>query len=219
MKKTVKEVESHLESALSNQLQDLLKPLVPAGYRAHFYLYDGTGTKKRKNASAENWSPASDQIQIWFSPAAQEDGADQVVAVSERELNPSSTISGSGDKHDDPILDVIRALSLAEHRPGFGFVSLKWFRDTALSGGYEWAKSESIRQEVLREAIARRLILTNKVPNPKDPQFPVTAIRVNRLLPEVQAILGARQEVDSDFHPVEIHGEPMSATIIRERRQ
>jgi uncharacterized protein len=219
MKKTVEEVESQLENALSNQLQDLLKPLVPAGYRARFYLYDRVGTKKRKNASAENWSPASDQIQIWFSPAVQGASADHTTARPVKESQPSNAVSGSGDQHDDPISDLIRALNLAEHRPGFGFVSLKWFRDSVLSAGCEWAKSESTRQDVLRDAIARRFILTNKVPNPKDPQFPVTAIRLNRLLPEVQAILGTKQDTDTDFHPVEIRGEPMSATIIRERRQ
>jgi len=111
-------------------------------------------------------------------------------------------------------------LNLAEHRPGFDFVSLKWFRDAALpAGGYEWAKSDSTRHQVLSDAIARRLILTNKVPNPKDPSFPVTAIRVNRQMPEVMKIIGEAWYADSDFHPVEIRGEPLSATIIRERHR
>jgi hypothetical protein len=57
----------------------------------------------------------------------------------------------------------------------------------------------------------------SKVPNPKSPQFPVTAIRLNRLLPEIQAILG-EQVADSDFRPVDIRGEQLSATVLRERR-
>lgn len=216
MKKTVKEVELQLRSVLGNQLQDLLKPLVPVGYRAHFYLYDRGGKKKRRNASIENWSPVSDQIQIWFSPEAGEDRVDQVVAGSEKEPQPE-TVSRLGARHADPLSDVIRALSLAEHRPGFEFVSLKWFRDSVLAAGYDWATSETTRQEVLRDAIARRLILTNKVPNPRDPQFPVTAIRLNRLMPEVQKILGLSKK-DSDFHPIHIKGEPLSAIVLRERR-
>lgn len=219
MKKTVEEVESQLESAFSSQLRDLLQPLVPAGYRARFYLYDRGGSKKRKNASAENWSGASDQIQIWFSPDGQEARAPQVAGKAARDARPANAVSVSGGNTRGPLSDLIHALSLAEYRPGFEFVSLKWFRDSALPAGYEWAKSESARQEVLRDAIVRRLILTNKVPNPKDPQFPVTAIRLNRLLPEVQELLGTKADADDDFHPVEISGEPMSATIIRERRQ
>jgi len=56
------------------------------------------------------------------------------------------------------------------------------------------------------------------VPNPKSPQFPVTTVRLNRLMPEVKVVLGQNGSSDLDFHPVEIAGEPLSATILRERR-
>ena len=75
------------------------------------------------------------------------------------------------------------------------------------------------QQAVLRSAIEKRLIVVGKVPNPKSPQFPVTTIRVNRLLPEVRAILGGGGDADLEFHPVEIEGEPLSATVIRERHR
>jgi len=71
---------------------------------------------------------------------------------------------------------------------------------------------------VLREAIEKRLVLTNKVPNPKSPQFPVTALRLNRSLPETQAILGTHDTTSSEFQPVAIRGEAISTTILRERR-
>jgi len=61
------------------------------------------------------------------------------------------------------------------------------------------------------------LILVGKVPNPKSPQFPVTSIRLNRLMPEVQEVLGLPKK-DLGFHPIHIKGEPLSATILRERR-
>jgi hypothetical protein len=222
----IEEIESQLQIALSSQLQNLLKPLIPAGYRAYFYLYDKNGRKKPKNAAAENWSPASGKIQIWFYPEEEPVPA----ATTDRGEHPSAAISqtpapGESSQHRatpvGPLADLVRALSLAEQRPGFEFVSLKWFRDSALpDSGYEWAMAEGTRQDLLRAAIARRLILTSKVANPKDPQFPVTAIRLNHLMPEVQKILGeAADPAESDFHPVQIAGEPMSATIIRERRQ
>ncbi len=114
---------------------------------------------------------------------------------------------------------MIRSLDRAEKRPGYPFVSLKWFRDQALPAeGWDWTGSDETRQNVLRIAIEKRLILTSKVPNPKSPQFPVTAIRLNRLMPEVAGVLGEKSE-DWDFHPVEIRGEPLSATILRERRR
>jgi len=118
----------------------------------------------------------------------------------------------------DPISDLVRTLDRTESRPGYQFVALKWFRDVALPAEpFEWVRSDSMRQNVLREAIERRLILTSKVPNPKSQQFPVTAIRLNRILPETQSILGDRVP-DTEFNPVDIRGESLSATVLRERR-
>jgi hypothetical protein len=98
-------------------------------------------------------------------------------------------------------------------------VSLKWFRDMALlSEGYSWANSDTMRRTVLRNVIERRLVFTSTVANPKAPQLPVTAIRLNRLLPEDKKILGGEDDGGLDFDPVEIRGENLSATIVRERR-
>ena len=119
----------------------------------------------------------------------------------------------------DPVSDLVRSLDRAELTPGYDFVSLKWFRDVVLKAeSFDWAQSDAARQAVLRESIERRLVLTSKVQNPKSPQFPVTAIRLNRLLPGTQAILGAESALDSDFDPVEIRGEGLSATVLRQRR-
>jgi len=71
---------------------------------------------------------------------------------------------------------------------------------------------------VLRDAIEKRLVLTSKVPNPKSPQFPLTAIRLNRLFADNQAIPGADHRANPDFSPVDIGGENLSTTILRERR-
>ena len=119
----------------------------------------------------------------------------------------------------DPLPELIRALDRAESRPGYDFIALKWFRDTALAGeGFAWVAVQSTRHEVLREAIDRRLILTHKVANPKSPQFPVTAIRLNRQMPEVEAVLGSKQAVTPGFRPVSLRGDPLSTTVLRDRR-
>ena len=116
------------------------------------------------------------------------------------------------------LCDLIRNLDRAESKPGYGFVALKWFRDAVLPAVRpEWADS-GVRNTALREALDKRFVLTSKVPNPKSPEFPVTAIRVNRSLAETRAILGAPETAAVGFHPVEIRGEPLSGTILRERR-
>jgi hypothetical protein len=117
-----------------------------------------------------------------------------------------------------PEAELLKALDRTESTPGWNFVSLKKFRDEILPAeNIPSIRTDAERQSVIRSAIEKRLILTKPIPNPKSPQFPVTSIRVNRLLPEVQLILGTAK-VDMDFHPIHIKGEPLSATILRERR-
>jgi hypothetical protein len=138
--------------------------------------------------------------------------------IASAAATPPANPAPASDSATDPVSDLIKALDRAESQPGYNFVSLKWFRDAALpSAGFAWTSADSIR-DVLREAIDQRLILTSKVPNPRSPQFPVTAIRLNRLMPKVQAILGTRGEGLPDFQPVPIRGEDLSATVLRERR-
>jgi hypothetical protein len=123
------------------------------------------------------------------------------------------------DTAEERLSDLLRALDRAERRPGYEFVSLKWFRDTALvHEGFAWAGDEFARDDALREAIDRRWILTGKIANPRPPHFPVTTIRLNRELPEVIAVLESGTGHGPDFHPVAIRGQSLSATVLRERR-
>src|SRR5260370_35858180 len=224
MKTTIQDLASRFKDSVSKlrspeyrSLETFLQPLVPKDYRVHVSLLDKSGRKKKKNASANNWSPDSGEIRIFFEPATQSSSSDRVkpesipIPAKSTERKPAMT---SG-----PVSDLIRVLDRTESRPGYEFVALKWFRDVVLTTeGFEWALSDSMRQSVLREAIERRLVLTSKVPNPKSPQFPVTTIRLNRLLPDTQAILGAKGISGSEFDPIEIRGENLSATVLRERR-
>jgi len=211
--KTIEQAELEFEVKVQETLRDLA--LLPEGYRARVRFH-GQKRDKRRTASIERFSPETDSVRISFEPAD---------ADSDTML-PSPTMEKSGaiqaiSKHaaEDPIGDLIRALDRAEGRPGYDFIALKWFRDTALvAEGLSWALSQERRQEVLRSAIENKFVLTSKVPNPKNPEYPVTAIRLNRLLPIVKSLLGQSVTADLDFHPVSIHGEPLSSTILRERR-
>jgi hypothetical protein len=219
---TIEEVESRLEQGLAKlrsteykSLETLLRPLIPRGYRVRVSLLDKNGRKKRKSASADNWSPDLGEVKINFEP-----DVDSSFVIDEQKEAPSiePPTNKRGIVASDPISDLVRTLGRVESRPGYQFVALKWFRDVALPAEtFEWVRLDSMRQNVLREAIERRLILTSRVPNPKSPQFPVTAIRLNRLLPEIQTILGERM-ADTEFSPVDIRGESLSATVLRERR-
>jgi hypothetical protein len=216
----IEELESQLErdfaalrSPAYKALEAIQNKLVPPGYRARISLYDSgpKPRKKKKNASADNWSPQSGEIRISFEPdvqpSAQLPETNAVVA-----LDPV-------DLRSEPIADLIRALDAAESRPGYDFVALKWFRDSALpETKLEWASSESRRQSVLRDTIEQRFVLTNKIQNPRAPRFPTTVIRLNRIHPEVKAILGETKSSDRDFEPVTIRGDSLSETVLRERR-
>lgn len=203
-----------IELRLTRRLPGLLRELgiMSEGYRCEVHLRRGN-RKKRKDAEFEgNWDPDTDSIRIAFSPGEEE----IATAIGDAGTPSEPATLGSAD---DRFSDLVRALDRAERRPGYEFISLKWFRDTALTHeGFSWAADEFTRHDVLREAIDRRWILTSKVANPRPPHFPVTAIRLNRHMPEVQAVLGTRTGSLPAFRPVTIRGESLSATVLRDRR-
>ena len=204
-----------LDSPLKSILQELQYP-VPQNFRLRVSLLDANKRKKRSNAKAENWSPATGRVEIWFEPALPE----QKEATSKTSDKVENVPVSNTKTQPRPIEILLRALDRAERTPGWRFVSLKKFRDELLYEPIEsgaWKPTDVEWQALLNDAIEKRLILTGHVQNPKPPYIPVTTIRLNWSLPEVQAIFGQRSN-DMDFHPVEIHGEPLSATILRERR-
>ncbi len=205
-----------IEFRITPGITDLLRKegMLPDDYECEVHLHRG-GRKKRRNAAFEqNWDPDTDYLRIEFLPAEQKPEGSR----------PSSATDLSGDLANagpaaNPLWDLLRALDRAEGRPGYEFVSLKWFRDTALTfEGFDWAGSENARHDMLREAIERRWILTSKVANPRSPRFPTTAIRLNRQMPEVSAALGRHPGSLPALRPVTIRGESLSATVMRDRR-
>lgn len=215
--KTIKDVEKQVAKEVCEPLKNL--GLLPEGYRCSVRLR-GEQRDKRRTASFndKNWSPETDSICISFKPISEEAEAEPQSVAQNATTIPSNNPAKSIPQVADSLSDLVRALARIESRPGYEFVALKWFRDVALpSEGFSWANADSIRQ-ILRDAIDRRLILVSKVANPKSPQFPVTAIRLNRLMPEVAAILGNKDAGMRDFRPVPIRGENLSVTMLRDRR-
>jgi hypothetical protein len=211
----IDQLEPELAQKLVSPLRNILHELrytIPGQYQLRVSLLDANGRKKRSDASADNWSPESGRIEIRFEPAPEER------KIASPEVSRGEDRKSSSDSLANRPL---RALDRAESTPGWNFVSLKKFRDEILPsepfspGAFQPADVHW--QDAIRSAIEKRLILVGKVPNPKSPQFPVTSIRLNRLMPEVQEVLGLPKR-DLDFHPIHIKGEPLSATILRERR-
>lgn len=202
-----------VESELEHKILDLLRKLkiLSDGYQCEVHLHRGNRKKRRDAEFATSWKPDTDSIRIAFSPMEEEL---EIATAAAASPEPANLIAA-----EDRLADLVRALDRAEGRPGYEFVSLKWFRDTALAhDGYSWALEELARHDVLREAIDRRWILTSKVANPRPPNFPVTAIRLNRQMPEVNAALGTRTGSSPVFRPVTVRGEWVSETILRDRR-
>lgn len=202
-----------IESELEHKILDLLRKLkiLSDGYQCEVHLHRGNRKKRRDAEFATSWKPDTDSIRIAFSPMEEEL---EIATAAAASPEPANLIAA-----EDRLADLVRALERAEGRPGYEFVSLKWFRDNALvHEGLSWALDESARHDVLREAIDRRWLLTSKIANPRPPHFPVTAIRLNRQMPEVNAALGIRTGSPPAFHPVTIRGPSLSTTVLRDRR-
>lgn len=175
------------------QALDLLSP---AGFRPVVTLFEDC-RKKRRTASARNWSPATGEIRISFKPSSEE-------------KIPAAAVIPAADRR---VTDLLNALDEAETAPGWTFVALKRFRDDFLPAkGFPWARTPEERQAVLAQAIQNGWVLTSKVQNPKAPLYPTTTIRLNR---QKRAQLSTSPA--ARFRPVPIVGEPLSSTVLRDR--
>ncbi len=226
---TIGELEPQLARKLGESLRRTLLDLgysLPEHCQPRISLLDSKGRKKRSDAAGGNWSPESGRIEIRFEAGPQEQeqpsseiprGSVNVPSMQPQRFPHNPTAS---ETYVHPAeADLLKALDRVESRPGWTFVPLKKFRDEILPTEHFASMRTDVEQRnVLRTAIEKKLVLVGKVPNPRSPQFPVTTIRLNRLMPEVRAVLGQGGSPDLEFHPVEIRGEPLSTTILRERR-
>lgn len=224
--KTILDVQSEIETALhclstlGETLPDKIRALVklapPKGFRARISLQHAKNKRQiKRNSPAEGWAPDSGLVEIAYETSEADEA--EVIESPTAAVDLPQAVPTEADS--DPARDVVTALAKVEQDPQLGFVSLKWFRDTYVpQQGFPWAAIPDERQRALVTAIDRKWILTSKVANPKNPQFPVTAIKVNRPLNEVRSILEQKPGVRSRFDPIAMRGEPLSQTVLRERR-
>ncbi len=201
-------------------LMRALRFLAPPGYQAIVELCSENGRSKRRNSSADSWSPEEDEVRIYFeriddgeAPVARNGRSSRSYSVqpmhlTEPEVDVEEPVLPAD--MDARVKELCAALAEAE-RGGHAFIALKWFRDSFLPRkAFRWNQHPETRQMVLAEAIQRGVVMTSKIANPKTPAYPTTTIRLNR------AEAGIPEEAQR-FHPVAVQGEPIADTLDEER--
>jgi hypothetical protein len=194
-------------------LMRALRFLSPPGYQAIVELCSESGRSKRRNASADTWSPEDDELRIYFEridgeSAPRPSRASRASSAPAEDEEPEEAVLPAD--MDARVKELCTALAEAE-RGGHAFIALKWFRDSFLPRkSYRWNQHPETRQTVLAEAIQRGVVMTSKIANPKTPAYPTTTIRLNR------AEAGIPEETQR-FHPVAVQGGSASDAIEEER--
>src|SRR5580692_3299115 len=212
----IEDALNELQYSQDPGLMRALRFLSPPGYQAIVELCSESGRSKRRNASADSWSPEDDEVRIYFERL---DGEEPVQRSSRTTRGASNRAMEEDYEEPEPALaadldarvkELCGALAEAE-RGGHAFIALKWFRDSFLPRkAFRWNQHPETRQAVLAEAIQRGVVITSKIANPKTPAYPTTTIRLNR------AEAGIPEEAQR-FHPIEVLGEPVTASIDEDR--
>lgn len=158
----------------------------------------------KKTAASHNWQPEAGQVLISYAPAKE--------TVEPAKTEPAAQVASQA-----PLADFLIALDRVEGQ--YPFVALKLFRDKVMLDTPSGRNlSSDDRQRFVKEAIDNGWLLTSRMQNPKSPEFPTTAIRLNRAHPKVREALSGTPIPAPRFRPVVIPGEPLSKTILAERR-
>ncbi len=212
----IEEALNELAYSQDPGLSRALHFLAPPGYQAIVELCSENGRSKRRNASADSWSPEEDEVRIYFERIGDGEAPARPARVTrsfpapqafEDEDIPETAMPADIDVR---VKELCAALAEAE-RGGHAFIALKWFRDSFLPRkAFRWNQHPDSRQAVLAEAIQRGVVLTSKIANPKTPAYPTTTIRLNR------AEAGLPEE-SPRFQPIAVHGDSLAGVIEDER--
>ncbi len=186
---TIADLEADIEDALDalidlerrgrlpQELRALLALTPPEGASVHVSLRQRDTLRQiRRNATENHYAQASCGAWIVFE-----------LPPDEVREGPTGAAREPGDVLDD----FIRALDRAERDPHMSFVSLKYFRDQYLAKvGLLWARDFDLTRAVIQDATDQAILELSKVPNPRQPEFPVTTIRLSRAHERVRRVLG-----------------------------
>jgi hypothetical protein len=219
---TIPDAEEIIEEALGELafsqdpgLMRALRFLAPPGYQAIVELCSENGRSKRRNATADSWSPEEDEVRIYFERTDDSEAAPRSVRSQRLAAEPVFEDEDAQQNLvpadlDTRVKELCAALAEAE-RGGHAFIALKWFRDSFLPRKtFRWNQHPESRQAVLAEAIQRGVVLTSKIANPKTPAYPTTTIRLNRAEANIP-------DEAQRFHPVAVHDGSIAEAIEQER--
>jgi len=186
------------EGRLPRELEALQVLAPPEGLSARVSLRHVENDRQIKStASTASWVPGACGAWVEYTVKA-DDSESDTAAVDPR------------------VRALVVELDAAERLPGKSFIAWKWFRDTHLPAR-GWRYGEAEAQQLLQSLVESGWIDTRKIENPKNPAFPTATLSLNRQHPQVRALLETGGPA-ARFTPVEIRGEPLSTTILRERR-
>jgi hypothetical protein len=219
---TINDVEQRIQSGLEElrripfggAISEALKYLLPDGKRVLVEL-EKDGRRKRRIID-QDWRP--DEAVLYYEDRAANEPVGQPqtpTLVPKANLTPYPTAnSGINSPLDPPEkqIEQLCAALLDAEKAGKSFISLKWFRDDALTThGFAWADDPENRQSVLAKAIEIGAVVTSRIPNPRAPMHPTTTIKLN----------GASRYAQSApprFQPIRARGgESASEVIMRDR--
>ena len=121
----------------------------------------------------QGWNPRDGEIRIRFAPA----------------------MNAGDDRMPDALGALIDVLDEAERNPTLSFVALKFLRDRLLPQAHpSWARSPQACQHAIAAGIDRGVLYTDKKDNPRNPEFPVTSVVLNRDHELVRERLGVEHE-------------------------
>ncbi len=218
----IEHVQAEIEAALRHlqgvnlpaELQGL-RHLLPSGMTPKVCLQRKSRRKIRCDADASCWDPVAGdcEVVVYFEPGG-------IAKPVEKDAAAGTQVDESTTVVEQPVRDIVTALDAAQRDARFrDFVGLKPFRDHYLGRlSYPWCQSMTERQKAISKAIESGFIVIRRVANPKSPEFPTTAIELNREHPAVKSVLDSTKVERSVFRPLPIRGELLSSTVIAERR-
>ncbi|MBK7875997.1 MAG: hypothetical protein IPJ77_09630 [Planctomycetes bacterium] len=187
---SISDLEADLEDAFNalqdferrGELPDALRPLLtltpPEGASLHVSLrHRDTMRQIRRTLDERSFEPRTCGAWIVF------------------ELAPAGVVDdarGANNGLDEYMREFVVALDRAERDPHMSFVALKYFRDQYLARtGHGWARDFDLVRHLIQKVTDDQILVLSRVPNPRQPEFPVTSIRLNREHAFVREVLGA----------------------------
>ncbi len=173
--------------AAQNALPPVLAPLnliaPPRGFFVNVELKPYTDHARAEEWSRDpRWDARNGEVHLTYEPAREERFERGPRDDSDRgpDRGPARHEPPAPPNEEAALRDIIEVVARAESDPSFKFLALKFLRDQLLPRHVAWAGLPHEAQIQINRAIDAGALGTTKVENPRMPQYPVTAVALNR---------------------------------------